>query len=241
MLCQIEKIMKSLIITTVLLLSQFSMAIGELSFETKVKAVAAAADAKKIEVLFPFKNTSNEEVVVMRYDAPCTCMSAQLKGGTPISKGGPVRFSPGEEGVFKGVFELGNFKGTIDKKIVVWAKGDAEGSPSIMLTTKVTIPYLIAAFPQSLIWNIGEEPKSKVITIKVDNSEPIKVIKHSCSSPQVDYTMETVKEGFEYKLTITPKSTEKVLFAALRLTTDSTNPRYKSVQTFITVKPEKKK
>ncbi len=232
--------MKSLITLTSFLLVQLSLAAGELSFETKDKAVAAAADAKKIEVLFPFKNTSNEDVVVMRYDAPCTCMSAQLKGGTPISKNGPVRFAPGEEGVFKGVFELGNFKGTVDKKIVVWAKGDPEENPSIMLTTKVTIPYLIAAFPQSLLWNVGEELKPKIITIKVDNAEPIKVIKHSCSSPQIDYTMETVKEGFEYKLTITPKSTDKVLFAALRLTTDSKNPRYKTVQTFITVKPEKK-
>ncbi|PQJ29786.1 DUF1573 domain-containing protein [Rubritalea profundi] len=233
--------MKSLITLTSLLLVQLSMAAGELSFKTKDKAVAAAPDAKKIEVLFPFKNESTEEVVVMRYDAPCTCMLAQLKGGTAISKDGPVRFAPGQEGVFKGVFELGNFKGTVDKKIVVWAKGDSEENPSIMLTTKVTIPYLIAAFPQSLLWNVGEELKPKIITIKVDNPEPIKVIKHSCSSPQIDYTLETVKEGFEYKLTITPKSTEKVLFAALRLTTDSENPRYKTVQTFITIKPEKKK
>ena len=233
--------MKSLIILTSLLLAQPSLAVGKLSFETKDKAVDAAADAKVIEVIYPFKNSSKEDVVVMRYDAPCTCMSAQLKGGTPVSEGGPVRFAPGEEGVFKGVFELGNFKGTVDKKIVVWAKGDPEEAPSIMLTTKVTIPYLIAAFPQSLLWNIGEELKPKFITIKVDNADPIKVIKHSCSSPQIDYTMETVKEGFEYKLTVTPKSTEKVLFAALRLTTDSKNPRYKTVQTFITVKPEKKK
>ncbi|MFT5882540.1 MAG: hypothetical protein ACI9FG_001044 [Crocinitomicaceae bacterium] len=233
--------MKSLITFTSLLLAQLSLAAGELTFETKDKAVALAPDAKKIEVLFPFKNESTEDIVLMRYDAPCTCMSAQLKGGTAISKDGPVRFAPGEEGVFKGLFELGNFKGTVDKKIVVWAKGDPEETPSIILTTKVSIPYLIAAFPQSLVWNIGEDLKPKIITIKVDNIEPIKIIKHSCTSPQIDYTLVTIKEGFEYKLTITPKSTDKVMFAALRLTTDSPNPRYKSVQTFMTVKPEKKK
>lgn len=233
--------MKSLIILTTLLLAELSQAAGELSFENKDKSVSAAADAKKIEVLFPFKNTSSEDVVVERYDAPCSCMSAQLKGGKAISKGGPVSFSPGEEGVFKGIFELGNFKGTVDKKIVVWAKGDSEEKPSIILSTKVTIPYLIAAFPQSLLWNIGEEVKPKIITIKVDNDKPIKIIKHSCSSPSVDYSMETVKAGFEYKLIVTPKSTDKVLFAAIRLTTDSKNPRYKTVQTFMTVKPEKKK
>ncbi|MEO1856647.1 MAG: DUF1573 domain-containing protein [Rubritalea sp.] len=232
--------MKLLITLTSLLLTQLSLAAGELTFKTKDKSIAAAADAKKVEIIFPFKNFSTEEVTVMRYDAPCTCMSAQLKGGTPISKNGPVRFAPGEEGAFKAIFELGNFKGTVDKKIVVWAKGDTEENPSIMLTTKVTIPYLIAAFPQSLLWNIGEELKPKVITIKVDNADPIKIIKHSCSSPQIDYMLETVKEGFEYKLTITPKSTEKVLFAALRLTTDSDNPRYKTVQTFTTVKPKRK-
>lgn len=233
--------MKRLVILTIVLFSQLSSVAGELRFVTKEKSVNAAADAKKVEVLFPFKNTSSEDVVIERYDAPCSCMSAQLKGGVAVTKGGAVRFAPGDEGVFKGLFELGNFKGTVDKKIVVWAKGDPEGKPSIILSTKVTIPYLIAAFPQSLLWSIGEKAKPKFITVKVDNDEPIKIIKHSCSSPEFEYTMETVNEGFEYKLTVTPKTTHKVLFAALRLTTDSDNPRYKTVQTFMTVKPKKAK
>ncbi|MFC4994479.1 DUF1573 domain-containing protein [Rubritalea tangerina] len=232
--------MKRLLLIITGILTSLVYGAGELSFETKEQSVDAAADAKKVEVLFPFKNTSDEDVIVERYDAPCTCMSAMLKGGERLSKDGPVLFKPGQEGVFKGVFELGNFKGTVDKKIVVWARGDSDEKPSIILSTKVTIPYLIAAFPHSLVWDLGAEAESKEIVVKVDHEDPIKIVKHSCSSPEVEYTFETVKEGYEYKLTVTPKTTKKVLFAALRLTTDSKNPRYKVVQTFMTVKPKKK-
>ncbi|MGJ8672363.1 DUF1573 domain-containing protein [Rubritalea sp.] len=212
---------------------------ADLVFDQTVKKIDAAADAKEVKVEFPFQNTGASPVVVERFDAPCSCMFAKLEGGEK-QKDGSVSIAPGEKGVFKGRFELGNFKGTVDKKIVVWMKGDAEDDPSVSLNTQVSIPYLIAAFPQSLMWQVGEEAVEKVIEVKVDHSEPIKVIKHTSSSPNFSYEFITKEEGEFYELRVKPKSTEKVTFAAIRLTTDSPNPRYKMVQTFMTVKPEKK-
>lgn len=210
-----------------------------LTFEKLEQTVDAAADAKKVEVVFSFENQSAETVTITRYDAPCTCMSAQLEGGKS-AKGGSTVFEPGEKGRIKGVFELGNFKGTVEKKMVLWLKGDSEEKPSITLTTKVNIPYLIGAFPTSLTWELGGEPDTKEIQVKVDQEEPIRIVKHSCENPNIRYQFVTVREGFEYQIKVTPHSAEKVTFAAIRLYTDSENPRYKVIQTFMTVKPKKK-
>lgn len=212
---------------------------ADLVFSSTEEKIDAAADAKEVNVEFPFENKGDEPVVVQRFDAPCSCMFAVVEGGTKQKDGSTV-IAPGEKGAFKGRFELGNFKGTVDKKILIWMDKDPDDQPSVALTTQVTIPYLIAAFPQSLMWKVGEGAVEKVIEVKVDHNEPIKVIKHTSSSPNFSYEFITKEEGELYELRVKPKSTEKVTFAAIRLTTDSANPRYKTVQTFMTVKPEKK-
>ncbi|MFC5049157.1 DUF1573 domain-containing protein [Rubritalea spongiae] len=212
---------------------------AELVFSQTEEKVDAAADAKEVNVEFPFENKGDEPVVVQRFDAPCSCMYAHLEGGKK-QQDGSILIAPDEKGVFKGRFELGNFKGTVEKKIVIWMDQDPDDKPSISLNTQVTIPYLIAAFPQSLMWQVGENAVEKIIEVKVDHTEPIKVIKHTSSSSNFSYTFTIKEEGKLYELKVKPKSTEKVTFAAIRLTTDSANPRYKTVQTFMTVKPEKK-
>ena len=107
--------------------------------------------------------------------------------------------------------------------------------PSLIWRLKV--PYLIAAYPRSVSWKRGEAPTPKEFTIKVTDSEPIKIVSHKISNPAMEYSVETVKEGFEYKVTVTPKDTNKTVFSAIHFNTDSKEPRYQKVQIFVSVKP----
>lgn len=197
------------------------------------------ADTQLLEVLFPFKNNTADTIHITKYDAPCSCMSAEITGGTR-QQDSTVKFAPGDVGVVKGIFDLGNAKGELNKQIMLWTASDKEDSPSIILESQVVIPELIEATPKSLIWAIGGAAETQVIAIKVNDSKPIHIVKHACSNPQLDYQLKTIKAGFEYELLVTPKSTVKPVFAAIRMTTDSANPRFKSLQTFMTVKPVKK-
>lgn len=212
--------------------------LGSLTFEKTFLEVDAKADQKKLVVLYPFENASDEAATIRKFDAPCSCMSAQVKGGQRNSDNS-VTFQPGEKGVIRGLFELGNFKGTIEKHISLWTADDAEDSPSVKLTAKVTIPYVIGAFPESLIWEKGGEAQAKEILIKVSGEEPINIIKEVITNEALEYKVTTLREGFEYKVTVTPRSTENILFASLCFHTDSQNPRFKVVQTFMTIKPVK--
>lgn len=210
-----------------------------LDFDQSVKTVNAQADTKLLEVLFPFKNTTSKTIHITKYDAPCSCMSAVIKGGS-IQSDKTVKFAAGEEGVVKGIFDLGNAKGKLNKKIMLWAADDSADKPSMVLEARVTIPKLIEASPKSLSWPVGSEPTTKTISIVVHDKKPIRIVKHAGSSPKLSYELKTVKEGFQYELVVTPESTEKPLFGAVRLSTDSKNPRFKSLQTFMTVKPARK-
>lgn len=212
---------------------------GDLKFESRQQSVTLKPDQVKMEILFPFTNAGEDDVVIKRYDAPCTCMSAQLKGGHRQGDGS-ILFKSGEKGVIKGLFELGNLKGTIDKQIVIWTNGDAEDTPSIVLTTQITIPELIKASPAALSWELGGEAKTQEMIITVSGEKPIQITKHECSNPAIAYVVETRRPGFEYCVKITPKTTNEILFASLRFTTNSDNPRFQLLQTFLTIKPAKK-
>lgn len=212
---------------------------AELTFNKKVKTEQAKADTQRLEVFFPFKNESNEVVHITRYDAPCSCMSAMISGGS-VQKDGTVKVAPGQSGVVKGIFDLGNAKGELKKKIMLWTSTDKDDSPSIVLESQVVIPKLIEATPKSLIWEVGSDATTKTISIKVSDSQPINITKHMCSNINLAYQLKTITPGFEYQLEVTPKSTAIPIFAAVRMTTDCKNPRYKSLQTFMTVKPAKK-
>lgn len=209
-----------------------------LTFEVTSKEITVKPDVKVLEILFPFKNNSGEAVDITAYDAPCSCMSAKLKGGKTQSNN-TIRFEPGDEGVVKAIFDMGNFKGTKDQKIFLWTSKDSKEKPSIVLTTQVTIPELVTASPSSLKWALKSKPETQEITIKVSGEKPIKVTGAQSSNENIQCEVVPVKEGFEYKLKITPDSTDSILFASVKISTDSPIDRFKTLQTFVTVKPEK--
>lgn len=216
-----------------------SLVAGELQFDSQLKAVTLKPDQTRTEILFPFKNASDKDITIMRYDAPCSCMSAKLKGGQRQSNG-TILFKPGESGVVKGIFVLENMKGTVDKQIVLWLNDDKEDEPSVVLTAKVTIPELIKADPISLQWDLNAPANTQEIIITVSDASPINLVKDECSSPLIDYQIVTKRPGFEYVLKVTPKKTDQIVFGAIRFKTDSKNPRFQSLQTFVTIKPPKK-
>lgn len=215
------------------------VALSGLHFETSIREITVEPDSEVVEVLFPFRNTSKRIIEIRKYDAPCSCMSAKLKGGKQTESGG-LAFLPGEKGVIKGVFELGNFKGTVEKGIKIWTSEDPSSAPSIHLITRVTIPALIRAIPSSLMWQVGEKPTTKTIRIKIAEEASLQIIGHECSNTIIQYQVETIEKGREYLVTVTPSRTDEVVFAGLRFTTNSDLDRFKTLQTFITIKPDRK-
>ena len=224
---------------TLLILSVlFSQALcADLSFTTLNKEVVVRKGQESIEALYKFTNTSKEAITIRKFDAPCTCLSAQFTGGSLDEKTGMPTYQAGAKGTVKGILELGKFKGEVNKKILIWSNQDADSSPSVLLTMVVKVPYLITAYPSAHSWNRLEAAEEKVFAVKVTDAEPMQIVSYKVSNKNFDCQLETIKEGFEYKLTVTPTSTAKTTFGAIQLTTDSNEPRYKKLQCFVSIKP----
>lgn len=211
----------ALFLTGILLAAQ--AAAGTLSFGETHREIRAEPDARKVTADFEFDNRGEEAVRIVKYDASCACMSVGVKGGK-------LNYAPGEEGVIRAVFDMGNFSGSTDKVVNVWLEGDPENEPSVRLTVEVHIPELVTLEPRSVRWEAGDAPDAKSISIVMDHDEPIRVTEVECANEQFEIELKTVEEGEKYEIVVTPKSTESQQLGVIHITTDceiekQANPR----------------
>ena len=207
-----------------------------------LKAVTTRPDVEVVNVEFDFQNNSDEVITIVNFDAPCSCMGARLV--RPENKNSLV-FAPGEKGKIIGVLEFKTFKGTIDKVIKIRTDKDKGKEPSIILTCRVTIPVLVATDKQKLSWKVGSklEPKEFRIKVAEESETPIKIVKHQHGygvDEVFEYKFETIKEGREYKVTVTPLKTTEPTIGVVKFYTDSKIQRYKMVQIFLMIDHPKK-
>jgi hypothetical protein len=200
-----------------------------LVFDETLKERHLPPDARSVQIDFPFKNAGDETVRIHHYDAPCSCLSAQVKGSK-------LEYAPGEEGVIRARFDMGNFSGTVDKPVAIWLDGDAEDDPSILLTVRVHIPELVQIEPKTLKWAVGEQAAAKSMRITVDFEKPIKVLKITGTSDRFTHRLKTIREGEEYELTVTPDQTKSPGIGVLRIETDCPIARHRIRQAFLVVR-----
>ena len=193
-----------------------------------------APDAKMVTVPFTFVNDTKRTLTIERYDAACSCVSAQVKGGKLV-------YQPGEKGEMLVEFALGSFSGEVEKAVMLWTTEDAEDAPSSILTVAIKIPKLFEVSPRSVFWEQGGSKETKLIKLTVHHTKPIKILSHAATSDQFDYEVKTIREGWEYQLLVTPKDVSKPAYGMIKLMTDSTIPRYQRQRAFVVIKKAKSK
>jgi len=202
---------------------------ADLVFDAMMKERHLAPDAQAVEMDFNFKNGGDKAVKIRHYDAACSCLSAQVKGGK-------LEYAPGEEGVIRAKFDMGNFSGQVDKKVVIWVDDDPEEKPSVVLTVRVHIPELVVVEPKTLKWTIGEEVGPKTIRITMAYEKPIKIMGVSGSNDRFPHQLKEIRAGEEYELTITPDETNTPGIGVFRIETDCPVARHRIRQAFVVVR-----
>lgn len=200
-----------------------------LTFPETLKEVHAAVDAKSVTVDYDFTNQSGAAVDVSRFDSACSCMGVQIKGGK-------LHYGPGESGVVRTIFEIGNFSGTVDKLATIWLTGDPEENPSIRLTVRVVIPVLVEALPRTVQWELGKDAQPQIIHITMHDDKPVKILDVTSSSPSFRHVLKTIEEGRKYDLEITPEKPLQIGLGLFRIETDSPYARFRVVQCFATIR-----
>lgn len=205
------------------------LAAGTLKFEETKKEILVQNEESTVTTDFPFKNESDSDAIIEKYDSGCSCISAGVKDSK-------LAYKPGESGTIRAVFNMAQFTGTTEKSIAVWLKGDPANKPSIILTARITIPELVEINPKSVIWEVGSKPEPKTVTLTIKHPEPIKVVSMTGADARFKQELKTIEEGKKYEVVITPASTDKVGMGVIHLETDCKIERHRSHRIFTMVR-----
>ena len=105
------------------------------------------------------------------------------------------------------------------------------------LTMNFEVPAAIILSARSLVWQRGSTPAPQVLTITLPKGSPVTDIKEAgLSGDAFDYAPHKVKDGREYTVTVTPRSTDKPVLNRLVLTMVSTDPRFAKQIVYLQVK-----
>jgi hypothetical protein len=202
---------------------------GKLEFKETFKDVHAPADVNSVAAEFEFTNKTDKEVSISKYESTCSCMAVGVKGGK-------LRYAPGESGLIRAEFDMGNFSGEIDKIINLYLDDAPLDKPSVKLTVRVHIPVLINLEPKTLKWDLAGKGEPQTIKITMNHTKPVKVTKITCSSEAFKTELKTVSEGKVYDLVVTPVAVDKPSLAILRLETDCDIAKHRTQQGFAVVR-----
>lgn len=202
---------------------------GGLTFDKDLIELNLAPDGISAVAEFSFENKSDKPVTIARIDKSCSCLEAQVQGGK-------TNYRPGEKGVVRVNFAVGNFAGQVDKSIVLWIDKDAADKPSVTLTVRAHVPVLVEMDQKTLKWTVGDKPEPQRIDIRMKHSKPIRVLKATSSSELFKLELKELKAGEHYELWVTPLEIAKPGIAVIRMQTDCDISRHQVQQAFAVVR-----
>lgn len=209
---------------------------GKMVFETKLVEIDVKPDETFVTGEFPFEVTGDGETIIS-YDALCTCLAGRVEPLLP-DRSAKLNWKAGEKGVIKARFDTSKFLGTVDKAIELKLKGEAK---PVHLTVRVNVPELVQLQPSTLKWDKGGEATEQVVKIKINHTEPIKIISHSASNDKTyPYELKTIKEGWEYEIRVKPTDTTQSGMGMISLRTDCKISKFKRATVYVTTKPKLK-
>jgi len=207
-----------------------------LEFESKELTFKPSLGEKQVVGEFKFKNTGKTTITIKDLNISCDCTTAKLDKKV---------YEPGESGVIPVTFTIGQRQNLQEKSITVIT--DEPKTSTTRLLMKVYIPVILSIEPRYVFWLQGDkDPKSQTVTIKNLTDKPVKVLAASSAlppslveaattrpalMPKIEYKLETVKEGWEYTLTIKPTDLTSPSGLPIELKTDlpEEGPRYQII------------
>lgn len=210
-----------------LALAAFAQAAG-LDFAETSKEVHITADAETAAVEFNFTNKSGNPVTIAKADAGCACMKILFSGGK-------LTYGPGETGVLRAVFNIGNASGSVEKIIALWLDTAPTNPPSQSISVRIQIPTPITLEPKTLKWESGGKPEPQTVHIRMAEGKPIHVTAIKPSTEEFSCELKVVEEGRSYDLVVTPRDVTKPALSAIRIETDCEIQKHQVQQAFAVV------
>ena len=180
-----------------------------LTWENRDLEVKAGVKENRVQAVFAFKNGGDKPLVITEVRTTCGCTTAQL---------GKKDYAPGEAGTLNATLVLDPEGGTRKKSIYVVTDEPKDNTYVLSLTG--IKPLYLEVSERNLHWLVGQAAGAKEIVLKAGPERPVKITKVTIDRPNFTHTLTTVKEGQEYKLTVTPASTAAEVYGVIEIQTD---------------------
>jgi hypothetical protein len=172
---------------------------------------------------FTFTNRSTQPVTIDSVNSSCGCTTATLD---------KYMYQPGEKGHITAIFTRGRRKGIQTKGISVAVRGEAEATTLTMVTH---VPDSTQMDPEFVFWRLGDAPAPKTIQLKVPPGTHVARV--SSSDSQILAVLETMVNGSEYRITVTPTRTNRPVMAVLNIQAVSPSNHPELLRAYAQVKP----
>lgn len=191
-------------------LSLFSAPFAEALIEWEKKEITVAVHPVQLkkEVAFKFCNTGNDPVEFLSIRPSCGCLSIHPK---------KKRYLPGESGSLKAVFDLSNRTGAQKKSIEIISSDNPKKTQSLCLKINIPNAYLFSA--KLLTWESNKGNTPQTVTLTNVSSEAISIGQVTSSDERFKIELKTRREGFEYRLKITPETVLENMRSVIRIQT----------------------
>ena len=191
-------------------LSLFAVPFSEALIEWEKKEITVTVHPVQLkkEVTFKFRNTGNNPVEFLSMRPSCGCLSIH-----PEKK----RYLPGESGSLKAVFDLANRTGAQKKSIEIITSDNPTQTQSLYLKINIPDAYLFSA--KLLTWESSKGNTPQTVTLTNVSSEAISIGKATSSDERFKIELKTLREGFEYRLKITPETGLENMRSVIRIQT----------------------
>ena len=169
-----------------------AQSLAALDWSAKESSQVAGIGDTSATAKFPFKNAGDSPITILSTATSCGCTVATLAKKT---------FEPGEKGEIQVTFNIGSRTGGQVQTVTV-RTDDKDSDAELKLA--VTIPKLYTLTPTLLFWRMGEQLTAKESVLKIDANQGAKLLSVTSSDPRVLVKSETVRDGKEYKIIVTP-------------------------------------
>jgi hypothetical protein len=178
-----------------------------LEWETLRVVQRATLGQESAEGRFAFRNTGGAPVTITGISSSCGCTVPALEKRT---------YAPGEAGEIVAKFTFGGRLGRQVKTVVVHT--DEPGARPVVLTLDVEIPEVISARPLFLLWRRGDELAAKSVAVRVMDVGSVDDLDVYLPDQRFTAELQPTGDPGEYRLVVTPRSTDVAANAAIRLT-----------------------
>ena len=201
--------MKSSILLTVLFGFMSATVHAQLKWDQTTLELHPVFGDKEAVGHFKYQNTGKTPIHLTSVKTSCGCT---------VAKSQKEDVAPGEKGEITATFSIGNHTGTQVKSVTV--QTDDQTAPTTVLTLKAVLPEGLILAPTFVYWKVGEKPVARTITATAGKGFLAKNIQVQTSNPQFGATVEPVKGGGSWKITVTPTQTERGGSAMITVKTD---------------------